>query len=69
MTDDIAGIDFERLLPWFREHVAPVDRLDAQLVGHGRSNLTYRLSAGDESWVLRRPPLSHVQPTAHDMSR
>ena len=69
MTDEVAGINFERLLPWFREHVAPVERLEAQLVGHGRSNLTYRLSEGEESWVLRRPPLSHVQPTAHDMSR
>jgi aminoglycoside phosphotransferase (APT) family kinase protein len=39
------------------------------LIGHGRSNLTYRLSSGDQSWVLRRPPLSHVQPTAHDMAR
>ena len=23
----------------------------------------------DPAWVVRRPPLSHVQPTAHDMSR
>ena len=63
------GIDFDRLLPWFREHVAPVDRLHAEVIGHGRSNITYRVSSGDQSWVLRRPPLSHVMPTAHDMKR
>src|SRR3990170_638922 len=65
----VPGIDLERLLPWFRANVAPVGELSAELIGHGRSNLTYRLRAGDDSWVLRRPPLSHVQATAHDMSR
>ncbi len=63
------GIDFERLVPWFREHVAPVERLQAEVIGHGRSNITYRVSSGEQSWVLRRPPLSHVMPTAHDMKR
>jgi aminoglycoside phosphotransferase (APT) family kinase protein len=65
----IPGIDFDRLTPWFREHVAPVGELSAKIVGHGRSNLTYRLEADGQAWVLRRPPLSHVLPTAHDMKR
>ncbi len=54
------------------------------LIAGGRSNLTYRLdfgsgdpagepvTQGDEyphRLVLRRPPLGHVLPTAHDMSR
>ncbi|MEX0786505.1 MAG: phosphotransferase family protein [Dehalococcoidia bacterium] len=77
MSESVPGIDFEKLVPWFSEHVAPVDALGAEVIGHGRSNLTYRLDslrgpqgeAGDQHWVLRRPPLSHVQPTAHDMSR
>src|SRR3990172_2126332 len=63
------GVDLERLLPWFQANVAPVDELSAELIGHGRSNLTYRLRAGDDSWVLRRPPLSHVQTHPHDMTR
>jgi aminoglycoside phosphotransferase (APT) family kinase protein len=67
--DEVPGVDLEKLTPWFSEHVAPVDRLSATIVGHGRSNLTYRIESGDDAWVLRRPPLSHVQPTAHDMSR
>jgi aminoglycoside phosphotransferase (APT) family kinase protein len=46
-----------------------VDRLDATVIGHGRSNLTYRLTDGAAQWVLRRPPLAHVLPTAHDMKR
>jgi aminoglycoside phosphotransferase (APT) family kinase protein len=35
----------------------------------GRSNLTYILDFDDGRVVLRRPPLGHVLPTAHDMSR
>jgi aminoglycoside phosphotransferase (APT) family kinase protein len=40
-----------------------------RLISGGRSNLTYRLDAGAQALVLRRPPLGHVLPTAHDMSR
>jgi aminoglycoside phosphotransferase (APT) family kinase protein len=69
MSDNVAGIDLERLRPWFREHVAPVGELRAQVIGHGRSNLTYRIDGDGQQWVVRRPPLSHVQPTAHDMQR
>lgn len=47
--------------------------LVARLMSGGRSNLTYRLDAGDADgdgpWVLRRPPLGGVLSTAHDMSR
>src|SRR3972149_160163 len=65
----VPGVDLERLLPWFQANVAPVDDLSGELIAHGRSNLTYRVSGGGGHWVLRRPPLSHVQPTAHDMKR
>jgi aminoglycoside phosphotransferase (APT) family kinase protein len=51
----------------------PVSVVSVQLITGGRSNLTYRLvisgSAGERVIVLRRPPLGHVLPTAHDMSR
>ncbi len=39
------------------------------LIAGGRSNLTYRLDLDGGRVVLRRPPLGHVLPTAHDMSR
>jgi aminoglycoside phosphotransferase (APT) family kinase protein len=35
----------------------------------GRSNLTYEISDGNQRAVLRRQPLGHVLPTAHDMER
>ncbi|HET7483332.1 MAG TPA: phosphotransferase family protein [Actinomycetota bacterium] len=41
-----------------------------ELVSGGRSNLTYVVTAEDGAEViLRRPPLGHVLPTAHDMTR
>ena len=43
--------------------------LTATMFAGGRSNLTYAVSDGVSRWVLRRPPLGHVLPTAHDMSR
>jgi aminoglycoside phosphotransferase (APT) family kinase protein len=63
------GLDLKRVVPWFREKIAPVDSLTGRVIGHGRSNITYRLDSDGQSWVLRRPPLSHVQATAHDMGR
>jgi aminoglycoside phosphotransferase (APT) family kinase protein len=69
MTTTVPGVDLQRLAPWFSEHVAPVGELSAEIIGHGRSNLTYRISSNGNEWVLRRPPLSHVLPTAHDMKR
>jgi len=43
--------------------------LSARLLAGGRSNVSYVLTQGDRSWVLRRPPLGHVMATAHDMRR
>jgi aminoglycoside phosphotransferase (APT) family kinase protein len=39
------------------------------LIAGGKSNLTYRVSSGAGDVILRRPPLGHVLPTAHDMKR
>jgi aminoglycoside phosphotransferase (APT) family kinase protein len=60
---------------WLTANVAggPFSVTEVQLITGGRSNLTYRLTAtaadGERTFVLRRPPLGHVLPTAHDMSR
>lgn len=43
--------------------------LSGTVVEGGRSNLTYVVGDGATTWVVRRPPLGHVLPTAHDMSR
>ena len=57
MQDNIAGFD------------ASAD-LQATLLAGGRSNISYQLTdASGSSWVLRRPPLGHIMPSAHDMGR
>lgn len=66
--DDDAG---ERVRQWLAaadpQPVGP--RLRSRLIAGGRSNPTYELTDGHRSWILRRPPMGHVLPTAHDMGR
>ncbi len=73
MTNDATpdGVDLERLRPFFVNEVdGAIDApLTAALIAGGRSNLTYSVTDGASTWVLRRPPLGHVLPTAHDMAR
>jgi aminoglycoside phosphotransferase (APT) family kinase protein len=71
VTDAPPGVDLERLRPWFAAHVEGANgtQLHASLISGGRSNLTYSIGDDAHTWVLRRPPLGHVLPTAHDMSR
>jgi aminoglycoside phosphotransferase (APT) family kinase protein len=38
-------------------------------LGEGHSNLTYRITRGDQAYVLRRPPAGPLLPTAHDVVR
>jgi aminoglycoside phosphotransferase (APT) family kinase protein len=42
---------------------------DVALISGGKSNLTYRVASDAGEVVLRRPPLGHILPTAHDMGR
>jgi aminoglycoside phosphotransferase (APT) family kinase protein len=65
------GVDLERLQRWFAANVdgAKDTPLRASLISGGRSNLTYSIADDSRVWVLRRPPLGHVLPTAHDMAR
>lgn len=47
-----------------------VPPLTFDLIAGGRSNLTYRVAdATGHAWVLRRPPLHGVLPSAHDVAR
>jgi aminoglycoside phosphotransferase (APT) family kinase protein len=64
------GLNLDALTGWFDTSVPGRNgALSAELLAGGRSNLTYRVTDGDSSWVLRRPPLGHVLPSAHDMGR
>jgi aminoglycoside phosphotransferase (APT) family kinase protein len=42
---------------------------DVALISGGKSNLTYRVASDAGEVILRRPPLGHILPTAHDMAR
>ncbi|MEU9858549.1 phosphotransferase family protein [Streptomyces sp. NPDC047974] len=63
-------LDLDRLGGWLTAHVpgAGTD-LSATLIAGGKSNLTYRVTDGTSTWIVRRPPLGHVLATAHDMGR
>jgi len=62
--------DPPRLYAWIRSAGLDLGELrGVTLIAGGRSNLTYRLDFDGGQIVLRRPPLGHVLPTAHDMSR
>jgi aminoglycoside phosphotransferase (APT) family kinase protein len=69
--DAVEGIDTERVETWFSNNIPGVETpVTFELIAGGRSNLTYRVTdAGGRRYALRRPPLSHVLPTAHDMAR
>ena len=65
------GINRSAVSDWL---LANVDGLrspfEFALIAGGRSNLTYAVTdAAGRRIVLRRPPISHVLPTAHDMAR
>ncbi len=68
---DLPGLDLPAVTEWLEtQGVALAGPVTASLFTGGRSNVTYRLLQADgTSLVLRRPPLGHVLPSAHDMSR
>jgi aminoglycoside phosphotransferase (APT) family kinase protein len=68
------GLDLERAQPYLVEASGGglTGPLTATVISGGRSNLTYRVTGGAEDTgtvVVRRPPLGHVLPSAHDMTR
>ncbi len=82
MTEgSVPGVDdVPRLIRWLAANGVPgaADLEAVRVIAGGRSNLTYGLdfpppggAAGPAvpRLVLRRPPLGHVLPTAHDMGR
>ena len=49
--------------------VARQGDLRGELIAGGRSNLTFLVFDDASKWVLRRPPLHGLTPSAHDMAR
>lgn len=56
---------------FLRDHIPglPPDPMTVLQFGIGNSNLTYLLRVGTREFVMRRPPLGPLLPTAHDMHR
>ncbi|GAA2138982.1 phosphotransferase family protein [Streptomyces synnematoformans] len=72
MSDDHPpGLDLDALRRHLDARLPGLVRggLSARLIEGGRSNLTYAVTDGTGTWVVRRPPLGHVLATAHDMGR
>ena len=71
MGSELPGIEVERLSEWLEKNVGGAEGpFHFELIAGGRSNLTYRVFDNQSrSFVLRRPPVSDVLATAHDMNR
>ena len=64
------GLDLEALAAYLGPRVGGLAcSLRGEVIAGGRSNLTYIVDDGERRFVVRRPPLAHVLPTAHDMAR
>ena len=69
-------LDLAALDSYLREHLSPQSSefdpavaIEIKQFPGGHSNLTYLIRYGDREFVLRRPPVGPVAPTAHDMPR
>jgi aminoglycoside phosphotransferase (APT) family kinase protein len=63
-------LDTERVAAFLRGKLPGSEQaLTVRQFGGGAANLTYHLDYGSHEYVLRRPPLGPVAPSAHDMAR
>jgi aminoglycoside phosphotransferase (APT) family kinase protein len=70
-SEEVPGLDLAAFRRWY-DGQRPGElggELRARVIAGGKSNLTYEVSDGSAWWIVRRPPLGHVQATAHDMGR
>ena len=66
----VEGIDVARVTNWLADRADIVGPLSFNLIAGGRSNMTFTVAdANGQRFVLRRPPLGHLLPSAHDMAR
>jgi aminoglycoside phosphotransferase (APT) family kinase protein len=70
VTTSLEGLDLAALDRHLRAAGIPRSgELRAELISGGRSNLTFLVGDDESTWVLRRPPLHGLTPSAHDMAR
>lgn len=66
----IEGIHVERVSAWLAERAEITGALQFKLIAGGRSNMTFTVTdAAGRRFVLRRPPMGKLLPSAHDMAR
>ncbi len=67
----LPGLDLSAVATWLdgERPGLRAGELHGEVIAGGKSNLTYRVTDGEHVWAVRRPPLAHVLPTAHDMAR
>ena len=64
------GIHVENVTRWLAERVELTEPLRFDLIAGGRSNMTFTVTDGaNRRFVLRRPPMGPLLPSAHDMAR
>jgi aminoglycoside phosphotransferase (APT) family kinase protein len=69
-SSTLDGLDLSALDGYLRSAGIGRDgELTAHLISGGRSNLTFLVGDDSSKWVLRRPPLHGLTPSAHDMAR
>lgn len=72
VTETPDGIDVAAVTAWIGEHTASrfSGPLRFEKLTGGHSNFTYKVTdAAGGAFVLRRPPLGELLPSAHDMAR
>ena len=71
MKEALPGLDDDAVTRWLRDHVDLLDGpVSFTLIAAGGSNLTFRVvDQSGHAFALRRPPVTAVLATAHDMDR
>jgi aminoglycoside phosphotransferase (APT) family kinase protein len=69
--EETPGLGYQRISNWIDGHITNVrPPFNFEQIVGGQSNLTYVVTdASHRRMVVRRPPMSHILPTAHDMGR
>ena len=68
-SEQLKVIDEERLSAYLAQRLAVGADLQIERQMAGHSNITFLLRSGENEWILRRPPLGPLPPTAHDVLR
>jgi aminoglycoside phosphotransferase (APT) family kinase protein len=66
------GLPADPVRDWLRRNVPEADVLGPwapEVIAGGLSNITYRLPLPSGTLILRRPPVGHLLPRAHDVAR